>query len=158
MKNSNFNTDEYFMKQALLQAKKAFENNEVPVGVVIVNNGKIIARGCNKRNKSKDATEHAEIVAIKKACKAIGDWRLNGSTLYVTLEPCAMCAGAAVNARIDKIVFGAYDKQAGCCGSVIDIPQSFRLNHTTECIGGIKEKECSEIIVKYFKTKRKSLS
>ncbi|HRX14204.1 MAG TPA: tRNA adenosine(34) deaminase TadA [Eubacteriales bacterium] len=158
MKNSNFNTDEYYMKQALRQAEKAYEADEVPVGAVIVLDGKIIARGRNKRNKSKDATEHAEMIAIKKACKTVGDWRLNGATLYVTLEPCAMCAGAAVNARINKIVFGASDKNAGCCGSVLNIPKDFRLNHTTDCVGGVMENECAEILKKYFKSKRKSLS
>lgn len=158
MKNSNFSTEEYYMKQALRQAEKAYESDEVPVGAVIVLGGKIIARGRNKRNKSKDATEHAEMIAIKKACKAVGDWRLNGATLYVTLEPCAMCAGAAVNARISKIVFGASDENAGCCGTVMNIPKDFRLNHTTDCFGGVMENECAEILKKYFKSKRKSLS
>ena len=143
------------MKKALAEAKKALEADEVPVGAVVVAGGKIIARAHNKRNATKDATEHAEMIAIKKACKKIGDWRLNGAELYVTLEPCAMCAGAAVNARLDRIVFGAFDSKAGCCGSVMDIPNGFRLNHALSAVGGVLGEECSKLITDYFKAKRK---
>ena len=148
--------DIFYMRKALAEAKKALALDEVPVGAVIVLDDKIIARAYNKRNKTKDATGHAEMIAIKKACKKIGDWRLNGAALYVTLEPCAMCAGAAVNARLDKIVFGAFDEKAGCCGSVMDIPNGFHLNHTVSAVGGVLGGECSKLITDYFKTKRKS--
>ena len=106
------------MKKALELARRAYAINEVPVGCVIVREGKIIARGYNLRENRQQATAHAEIVAIEKACRRVGYWRLNGCTLYVTLEPCPMCAGAIINARIDRVVFGAYDEKRGCCGSI----------------------------------------
>jgi tRNA(adenine34) deaminase len=157
MTTTDKNKDIAFMKKAILLAKKAFKEDEVPIGAIIVKEGKIIARGSNKRNKSRDATDHAEIIAIKRACKKLGDWRLNGAVMYVTLEPCAMCAGAAVNARLDRVVFGAYDNMAGCCGSVADVPDKFKPNHTTEVTGGVLAEECSALIKEFFNKKRKSL-
>ena len=147
--------DEIFMKKALAQAKLAQKHDEIPIGAVIVDaDGKVIARGRKNRNHSRDATEHAEIVAIRRACKRIGDWRLNRSVMFVTLEPCAMCVGACVNARLKRIVFGAYDVAAGCCASVTDLTQLFKLNHTTVAEGGVLMQECSTILSDYFKQKR----
>lgn len=153
---SKMNIDHFYMVQALKEAEKAFADDEVPVGAVIVMDGKILSRGRNRRDKTKDATKHAEMTAIERACKKTGDWRLNGATLYVTLEPCAMCAGAAVNARISKIVFGAYEPKAGCCGSALDVPKYFTPNHVTLSYGGVMREECSCLISDYFKTKRKN--
>ncbi len=150
-------SNEYYMNLALLQAKKAREKDEIPIGAVIVDkDGKVVARGYNRRNKTKNAIEHAEIVAITRACKKINDWRLNGCKLFVTLEPCGMCAGACVNARIDEIVFGAKDNNGGCCGTLINLVDVFKMNHTTTVIGGICEKECSEILTDYFVEKRQN--
>ncbi len=146
--------DEAFMKKALELAIEAASFDEVPVGAVIVRNGEIIAEGRNDREGEKCATRHAEIVAIENACKALGGWRLPGCTLYVTLEPCPMCAGAIVNSRIERVVFGAYDAKAGFLGSLTDI-NSFPLNHKFEVKGGILEEECRGILSSYFKNKRK---
>jgi len=145
---------EKFMKEALKQAKKAVEHDEVPVGAVVVRGGRIIARAGNYKERSGDATRHAEMLALTKAQKAVGDWRLNDCELYVTLEPCAMCAGAMLNARIGKIIFGAYDTRFGCCGSLMNLPQDSRFNHRCETVGGVLEKECSEILTEFFKGKR----
>lgn len=147
---------EKYMRMAIGQAKKALLKDEVPVGAIIVDaSGKIIARAFNQRNTKKSVIAHAEILAIEKACKVIGDWRLNGCAMYVTLEPCAMCAGAIVNARIDKVYFGAKDPTAGCCGTVMNVTEHFILNHKTESEGGILAEECSQLITDYFKSKRK---
>lgn len=143
------------MKEAIKMAKKAKDLDEVPIGAVIVQNGKIIARACNLMEKKKSATAHAEILAIEKACKKVGDWRLNGCELYVTIEPCAMCAGAIVNARIDKVFFGAYETKSGCAQSKFPVLTQSGLNHVTEFVGGIEEKTCSDLIKNYFKEKRK---
>lgn len=146
------------MKEAIKMAKKAKELDEVPIGAVIVQNGKIIARACNLMEKKKSATAHAEILAIEKACKKVGDWRLNGCELYVTIEPCAMCAGAIVNARIDKVFFGAYETKSGCAQSKFPVLTESGLNHVTEFVGGIEENTCSDLIKNYFKEKRKKNS
>ncbi len=143
------------MKEAIRLAKKAGEMDEVPIGAVIVKDGKIIARGYNTMEKTQTATAHAEINAINKACKKLGSWRLNGAEMYVTVEPCAMCAGAIVNARLDKVYFGAYEEKSGCAVSKFPILEESGLNHKTEFIGGVEEKICSEIIKNYFKGKRK---
>jgi len=146
---------EKFMKEALKLAKKAAEADEVPVGAVIVKDGKIIARAFNKRRSPADATGHAEILAIKKACKKEGDFRLTGCSLYVTLEPCPMCAGACINSRMENIFFGTYDEKAGCCGTLYNLPQDKRFNHTVNAEGGILKQECAEVLSEFFKERRK---
>ncbi len=148
------NANELYMKKALNLAKKAGESGEVPIGAVIVYQGKIIASAYNKRNQSKDATSHAEILAIKKACKKLGDWRLDGAEMYVTLEPCPMCAGAIVNARIKKVYFGAYERKSGAVMSNYRILFGGGLNHKTDAEGGVLEDECSLLLKKFFEGKR----
>ncbi|MBR2322722.1 MAG: tRNA adenosine(34) deaminase TadA [Clostridia bacterium] len=145
---------EFYMKKAIKQAYKAESIGEVPIGAVIVLDGKVIASAYNKRNSSHDATSHAEILAIKKACKKLGDWRLDGAEMYVTLEPCPMCAGAIINARIKKVYFGAYEKKSGAVMSNYRILFSGSLNHKADAEGGILEKECSSILKKFFSEKR----
>ena len=146
--------NEKFMKIALQQAVKAAKINEVPIGAVIVMNNKIISKGYNKRECKKNALLHAEIIAIEKACKKLKSWRLSDCELYVTLEPCPMCMGAIINSRISKVVFGAYDKKAGSCGSVVNL-NDYPYNHHPEIIGGVLEKECSSILSDFFSTLRK---
>ena len=148
------NANELYMKKALNLAKKAGEAGEVPIGAVIVYQGKVIASAYNKRNQSKDATSHAEILAIKKACKKLGDWRLDGAEMYVTLEPCPMCAGAIVNARIKKVYFGAYERKSGAVMSNYRILFGGGLNHKTDAEGGVLEDECSSLLKKFFEGKR----
>lgn len=148
------NNDIFFMKQALKCAKKALLLDEVPIGALIVKDGKIIAKGYNKSIKSTDTTAHAEIVAIRKACKKLNNYRLNDCTVYVTVEPCAMCTGALIWARVKRIVFGAYDIKAGACGSIFDIPSEKKLNHKIEVSGGLLQEECATIIREFFKNKR----
>lgn len=138
------------MKEALRQAKKAYAVGEVPIGCVIVHEDKIIARGYNRRNIDKNTLSHAEISAIRKASKKIGDWRLEGCTMYVTLEPCQMCAGALVQARIDRVVIGCMNPKAGCAGSVLNLLQMAEFNHQVEIERGICEEECSEILRHFF--------
>lgn len=148
------NRDVYFMNIALELAKKAGESGEVPVGAVIVDkNGDIVAKAYNLRETQKNAVAHAELIAIENACDILGGWRLSGCTLYVTLEPCPMCAGAIVNSRIDRVVFGAYDMQAGCCGSVANF-NSYPFNHSFEILGGVMEDECREVLTAFFNKKR----
>ncbi len=142
------------MKKAIKQAYKAEELGEVPIGAIIVKDGVVIASAFNKRNSSCDATAHAEILAIKKACKKMGDWRLDGAEMYVTLEPCPMCAGAIVNARIKKVYFGAYEKKSGAVMSNYHILFSGCLNHKADAEGGILENECSGLLKKFFSEKR----
>ena len=142
------------MKEALKEAQKAFEIGEIPVGAVIVKNGEIIARGHNLKEKGKDPTLHAEIIAIKEASKVIGDWRLNGCELYVTLEPCLMCAGAIIQARISKVFFGARDPKGGVIVSLYRIFDDPRWNHRIEYSEGIMEKECSLILREFFRMLR----
>ena len=146
------------MREAIRQAKKAAKIGETPIGAVIVRNGEIISRGYNKRETKKNALLHAEIIAIDRACKKLGGWRLPGCELYVTLEPCPMCSGAIINSRIEKIYFGAYDKKAGCCGSAADLFVKGMFNHTPEIKGGIMEGECSSLLTEFFKELRKKKS
>ena len=151
-------TDIVFMRQALLLADKAASMGEVPVGAVIVQDGRVIACGYNRRECDKNALRHAELSAIDEACQVLGGWRLPRCTLYVTLEPCPMCTGAIVNARIDRVVFGAYDKKAGACGSVLDL-MAFPLNHKAQIEGGVLEEECAAKLKEFFlclREKRKS--
>ena len=147
---------EKFMRAALKEAYKAEKEDEVPVGCVIVKDGKVIARARNAREKSQCATRHAEMIAIEKACRKTGFWRLCGCEMYVTLEPCAMCAGALVNARVDKLYFGAYDKKAGAVETLYRIPTDERLNHRLEVSGGILEEECGAVLSSFFQRKRKN--
>lgn len=146
---------EEFMKVAIEMANKAYKKDEVPVGAIVVKDNKIIARGYNKRQKTQDATLHAEIIAIKKACKKLHTFRLNDCTLFVTLEPCAMCSGAIINARVGKVVFGCYDAKYGCCGSIYNLPEDKRFNHNPTIIGGVMEKECRELLTSFFESKRR---
>lgn len=141
------------MRKALALAKRAALKNEVPVGALIVREGKIIARAYNKRETLKSPTAHAEFLAIGKAAKKLGGWRLPGCTLYVTLEPCPMCAGAIVNSRIPRVVFGAPDPKAGAFGSVYNLAEG-KLNHTPEIVSGVLQKECGDVLSEYFKKKR----
>ena len=145
---------EYYMKMALKEAKKAYKLGEVPIGCVIVYNDKIIGRGYNRRNTDKSTLSHAEITAIKKASKVIGDWRLEDCTLYVTLEPCQMCSGAIVQARIPTVVMGCMNPKAGCAGSIINILDMPAFNHQVHSIRGILEEECSQMLTTFFKELR----
>ena len=147
-------TDEYYMRQALIEAERALEQKEVPVGAVIVHEGAVIARAHNLRETLKDPTAHAEIIAITQAAAHVESWRLKGCTLYCTIEPCPMCAGAIVLARIDTVVFGTSDEKAGACGTLYDIPRDKRLNHRANVKSGVLEKECREIIQRFFAKKR----
>ncbi len=151
---SAMNEHEQIMQEALHLAERAAKRDEVPVGAVIVQNGKIIAKGYNLRETKRSPLAHAEIVAITKAAKKLGGWRLSGCTLYVTLEPCPMCAGAIVNARIDEVVFGAYDPKAGALGSLYNLAEG-RLNHTPRVTGGVLEAQCAAVLRQYFADKRK---
>ena len=146
--------DKKFMFEALNEAQKAYDENEVPVGAVIVKNGEIISRGRNMREKKQNALSHAEIEAINNACKKLGRWQLDDCEMYVTLEPCPMCTGAIINARIKTVIFGAYDLKAGCMDSVIDLC-NYPFNHKPEIYGGICENECSEILQNFFEKLRK---
>ena len=149
--------DILFMKKALNEAKKAYQIGEIPIGAVIVKDGKIIARGYNKREKANMSTAHAEMVCIDKACKKLGTWRLSGCTLYVTLEPCPLCTGAIINSRIPKVVFGASDTKSGACGGFCDLSKSNILNHSFEVTSSILEKECKNILDDFFKDLRKKV-
>lgn len=148
------NREAYYMEEALKEAKKAYNSGEVPVGAVIVRNGEIVARGRNKRESEKNALLHAETDAINNACKALGGWRLWNCEIYVTLEPCPMCAGAIINAHIPKVYFGAYDEKNGSCGSVTNLFE-MPYGYKPECKGGILQEECSNIIKDFFKNLRK---
>lgn len=146
-------TNEHFMKLALKQAQISYKNDEVPIGAVVVKGGKVIARAHNTRNASRSAVEHAELVAIERACKKLGDWRLTGCDLYVTLEPCVMCLGACYNARISNVYFGAFDLSGKGCIAISEMVGR-TLNHELTICGGVLEKECSEILTQYFQSKR----
>ena len=147
-------TDEKYMREALKQAKKALALGEVPIGCVIVHDGKIIARGYNRRNTDQSTLSHAEITAIRKAGKILKDWRLEGCTLYVTLEPCQMCAGAIVQARIPRVVMGSMNAKAGCAGSVINLLQMKAFNHQVEIQRDVLREECSAILQDFFREMR----
>lgn len=142
------------MKLALLQAQKAFEKDEIPVGAIVVKEGKVIGRGYNQREMLNDPTAHAEIIAITAAANTIEDWRLNDCILYVTKEPCAMCAGAIINSRLKMVVFGCYDKEMGCCGSLYQLCGDSHLRNRTAVKGGIMEQECLSIIHDFFQIQR----
>ncbi len=146
--------EEHYMKEAIRQAKKAAALKEVPIGCVIVYDGKIIARGYNRRTVDKNVLAHAEIIAMRKACRILGDWRLEGCTMYVTLEPCPMCAGAIVQARIPKVVIGCMNPKAGCAGSVLDMLHEDGFNHQEETEVGLLGDECSQMLKDFFKALR----
>jgi len=148
------NTDIYFMQQALNCAKKACNIEEVPIGAVIVKDNKIIAKGYNKSITLQDSTAHAEIIAIRKACKKLNNYRLNDCSIYVTIEPCSMCVGALILSIIKKIYFGTKDIKAGGCGSVFNIASDNRLNHKIEVSSGLLEEECARIIKEFFQNRR----
>lgn len=143
-----------YMKEAIKQAKKAWKLTEVPIGCVIVYNDKIIGRGYNRRNTDKTTLGHAEITAIKRASKIMGDWRLEDCTLYVTLEPCQMCAGAIVQARIPRVVIGSMNPKAGCAGSILNLLDMQQFNHRCEVVRGVMKQECSDMLTTFFKELR----
>ena len=146
--------EERYMKEAIRQAHKAWKLQEDPIGCVIVKDGKIIARGYNRRNTDKNTLAHAELLAIRKASRAVGDWRLEECTMYITLEPCQMCAGAIVQARISRVVIGSRNPKAGCAGSVLNLLQMPRFNHQVELTEGVLEEECSSMLTDFFKELR----
>jgi len=146
--------DEKYMRQALAQAKRAYRLGEVPIGCVIVYEGKVIGRGYNRRNTDRNTLCHAEITAIKKASKVMGDWRLEGCTMYVTLEPCQMCAGACVQARIDRVVIGCMSPKSGCAGSVINLLQMDDFNHQVMITKDVLTDECSNMLTRFFEELR----
>jgi len=147
--------DTYYIKEALKEAKKAYSIGEIPVGCVIVYNDKIIARGYNKREKNQQAIDHAEIIAIRKASKKIGSWRLDDCKMYITLEPCVMCSGAIIQSRIKEVIYGAYDYRFGCHKSITNL-FDLKFNHTVNIKGGVLEEECSNIIKKFFQELREN--
>ncbi len=142
--------DEKYMKEAMKQARKAYALGEVPIGCVIVHEGKIIGRGYNRRNTDKNTLAHAEITAIRRASRVIGDWRLEECTLYVTLEPCQLCAGAIVQARIPKVVMACMNAKAGCAGSILNILEMPQFNHQVETVRGVMEEACSSMLKEFF--------
>lgn len=146
---------EKFMKEALKEAQKAFDKEEVPVGAVIVKDGKIIAKAHNLKETKKDTTNHAEIIAIQKASKKLEAWRLEDCEMYITLEPCAMCAGALIQSRIKKIYIGTMDYKTGACGSILNLLEDYKFNHTVEVETGILQEECEKILKDFFKELRK---
>jgi tRNA(adenine34) deaminase len=146
--------DSHFMKEALAFARIAFSEQEVPVGAVVARDGKMIGRGRNRREFLSDPTHHAEIEAIREGARAAGTWRLDGATLYATVEPCPMCAGAAINARISRIVFGCADPKAGYCGTLGNIPEDPRLNHRSAVEGGLLAEESAELLRLFFRARR----
>ena len=154
--NEKLKLDEKYMRAAIKQAQKAYVINETPIGCVIVYEGKIIGRGYNRRNTDKDPLAHAEIKAIKKASKKMGDWRLEECTMYVTLEPCQMCSGAIVQARMKKVVVGCMNPKAGCAGSILNLLQVEKFNHQVELETGVLEEECSEMMKNFFRELRKT--
>lgn len=146
--------DSFYMKEALALAERAMAAGEVPVGAVIVKDGEILSGAYNLRETNGIATAHAELLAIEEACRRLGGWRLSGCTLYVTLEPCPMCAGAIVNSRLDRVVYGVKDPVAGCCGSVLNL-NSYPFNHAFSLTGGVCEEECRDLLQCFFSKKRK---
>jgi len=151
---NRYTDEEKYMKAALKEAGKAYALGEVPIGCVIVYEGRIIGRGYNRRNTDKNTLSHAEITAINKASKKIGDWRLEGCTMYVTLEPCQMCAGAIVQARMDRVVMGTKNPKAGCAGSILNILRMEEFNHQVEITEDVLKDECTEILQRFFKELR----
>ncbi|HLR08618.1 MAG TPA: tRNA adenosine(34) deaminase TadA [Bacillota bacterium] len=147
-------SDEIFMKEAINQAINAREHGEVPIGAVIVHDGEVIATGYNVRETRQETLSHAELIAIQQANQTIGSWRLEDCTLYVTLEPCPMCAGAIVQSRIKRVVFGAFDPKAGCAGSLMNLLEDERFNHQAEVTSGVLEQECSQLLTDFFQVLR----
>ena len=145
------------MKQALIQADKAFKSEEIPVGAVVIKEDKVIGRAYNQREQLNDPTAHAEIIAITAAANTLGDWRLNGCTLYVTKEPCSMCAGAIINARLDMIVFGCYDEAEGCCGSLYQLCGDPRFKTKVSVMGGVMEDQSLSLLKEFFNSRRKKV-
>lgn len=145
---------ERWIEEALDEARRAGDRGEVPVGAAVVHDGAIVGRGGNRTETLQDPTAHAEMIAIREAAEHLGSWRLLGATLYVTLEPCAMCAGATVLARLDRIVYGAADPKAGMCGSLADIPRDARLNHRVEVVAGVRAGECGDLLREFFRARR----
>lgn len=143
-----------FMKEALKEAQKSYKKEEIPVGAIIVKDGKIIARGHNLKETKTDPTKHAEIIAIQKACKKLQTWRLTGCTMYVTLEPCSMCAGSLIQSRFDKVVIGTMDEKTGACGSVLNLLADYKFNHIVQIETGIMQEECKTILQQFFKELR----
>jgi tRNA(adenine34) deaminase len=148
--SKDLQVDSYFMKLALGQAKSALRAGEVPVGAVAVSQGKVVGKGFNLKERLQDPTAHAEIIALRGAAETLGRWRLRGVTLYVTLEPCVMCAGAMVQARLGRLVFGAHDRKGGACGTEYNIPQDFRLNHQIPTVGGVLRRESEKLLGDFF--------
>lgn len=146
--------DERWMREALLEARSAAEHGDVPVGAVVVASGRVVARAGNRREADRDPTAHAEILALKAAARALDDWHLEQATLYVTLEPCFMCAGAVVNARLGALVFGASDPKAGAVGSLADVPSDTRLNHRPRVRRGVLSSECGDLLRDFFRARR----
>jgi tRNA(adenine34) deaminase len=149
-----FPRDEYFMRLALREAERATEHDDVPIGAVIVHDGEVLATGRNEREERQDPTAHAEVLALREAAEKLGSWRVLDSVLYVTLEPCAMCAGAIVLSRIPRVVFGAWDPKAGAAGSVLDILAQPQLNHRPEVAGGLLAQECGALLSSFFASRR----
>lgn len=154
----NIEQPEYYMKEALVQAQKAYKKGEVPVGAVIVRNGRIIAKAYNQKEYKNDTTNHAEILAIKKASKKLKSWRLSDCEMFVTLEPCSMCAGALIQSRISKVYIGAMDEKTGACGSVLNLLSDYKFNHVVEIQKEILKPECEAILKKFFKELREKKS
>lgn len=149
-----FGRDEYFMRLALREAQRASEHGDVPIGAVVVRDGEVIGAGANERELRNDPTAHAEMVALREAARAVGSWRVLDCVLYVTLEPCAMCAGAIVLARVPRVVYGCADPKAGACGSVLDVTGEERLNHRPRVDGGLLADECSALLRAFFAARR----
>jgi tRNA(adenine34) deaminase len=149
-----FPLDDYFMRLALREAECASEHDDVPIGAVLVRDGELVAAGHNERELRQDPTAHAEVIALREAARAAGSWRVLDSVLYVTLEPCAMCAGAIVLARVPRVVYGASDPKAGACGSVLDVLGEPRLNHRPEVAGGLLAADCGELLSRFFASRR----
>ena len=149
-----FPRDEYFMRLALREAERALEHDDVPIGCVIAHDGEVVAAAGNEREVRGDPTAHAEVLALREASRALGGWRLTGTAMYVTLEPCAMCAGAIVLARVPRVVYGAPDPKAGAAGSVVDVLGEPRLNHRPEVAEGLLAEECAELLRRFFALRR----
>ncbi|WP_340640080.1 tRNA adenosine(34) deaminase TadA [Bacillus atrophaeus] len=147
--------DEFYMLEAIKEAKKAEEIGEVPIGAVLVMNDDIVARAHNLRETEQRSIAHAEMLAIDEACRTLGTWRLEGASLYVTLEPCPMCAGAVVLSRVDRVVFGAFDPKGGCSGTLMNLLQEERFNHQAEVVSGVMENECGQMLSDFFRNLRK---
>lgn len=154
MSDRFFPRDDYFMRLAMREAERALEHDDVPIGAVLVRDGEVIAAGHNERELRQDPTAHAEVLALREAARAQGSWRVLDAVMYVTLEPCAMCAGALVLGRVPRVVFGAYDPKAGACGSVLDVLGEPRLNHRPEVAGGLLAQECGALLSEFFASRR----